>query len=140
MERWVLFAVFSMAFAGLTSVLAKAGLSGISSELGLVVRTLFVAAFVIAFGLWSVKADEFGTLTASNLVWLAASALATAASWVFYYEALKLGEVGTVALIDKGSVVVALVLAWLFLGEALTLRTLAGAALIVAGLLVLLKR
>ncbi|MGE0801121.1 MAG: EamA family transporter [Lautropia sp.] len=140
MERWVVYAFCSMFFAGATAVLAKAGLAGISSELGLVVRTLMVAAFVVLFGLWAVDPAEAKALTSLNLLWLGLSALATAASWVFYYKALKDGDVATVALIDKGSVVVAIVLAWLLLGEPLSSRTVAGTALIVAGLLVLLRR
>ena len=64
----------------------------------------------------------------------------TAASWVFYYKALAAGEVSTVALIDKGSFVVAVVLAWAVLGEKVTPRTAVGAALVLAGLLVAAKR
>jgi transporter family protein len=59
---------------------------------------------------------------------------------VFYYKALKAGEVSTVALIDKGSMVVAVALAALVLKEQITLRTLAGATLMMAGLLVLARR
>jgi transporter family protein len=140
MDRWVWFAVASMLFAGCTSVLAKHGLAGISGELGLAVRTLFVCAFVFAFALFAVPAGEVGTLTRANVLWLALSALTTAASWVFYYKALKDGDVSTVALIDKGSFVVAVVLAWLFLGEKLTPRVLLGGALIVCGVLVVAKK
>ena len=140
MERWIIYAIFSMFFAGATAVLAKAGLAGISSELGLLVRTLFVAVFVAFFGFWTVRVAEFTALTSTNVVWLAASAIATAASWVFYYKALQLGDVATVALIDKGSVIVAILLAWAFLHEPVTPRTLAGAGLIVSGLLILLRR
>jgi transporter family protein len=64
----------------------------------------------------------------------------TAASWVFYYKALKEGEVSTVALIDKGSFIVAVLLAWLILGERITLRVAAGGLLIVAGLAVVSRR
>ena len=94
MERWVIYAICSMFFAGATAVLAKAGLAGISSELGLLVRTLFVAVFVAFFGFWTVRVAEFTALTAANVVWLAASAIATAASWVFYYKALQVGRRG----------------------------------------------
>ena len=54
MQRWVIYAVISAVFAGFTSVVAKQGLSGISSELGLTVRTLFVCAFVLLFALMAV--------------------------------------------------------------------------------------
>lgn len=140
MERWVIYAFLSMFFAGFTAVIAKQGMVGISSELGLTVRTLFVVVFVLLFAFWAVSPSEFSGLRKDNYVWLGASGIATALSWVFYYKALKVGDVATVALIDKGSVLVAILLAWLILKEAMTLRTLLGAGLVVLGLLVIAKK
>lgn len=140
MEKWVLYAIISMAFAGFTSVIAKFGLDGISSELGLAVRTCFVFLFVLAFAVLVVPKNELGTLSQRNLIWLALSAVTTAISWVFYYKAIKLGEVSTVALIDKGSFVVAVLLAWLLLKEQITLRVVAGMALIMTGLVVVARK
>jgi transporter family protein len=68
------------------------------------------------------------------------SGVTTALSWIFYYKALKLGDVATVALIDKGSVVVAMLLAYIVLREVITVRMLIGAALIAAGLVVIARR
>lgn len=73
-------------------------------------------------------------------MWLGLSGVINTISWIFYYKALKVGDVATVALIDKGSVVVAIVLASLLLKEVITLRIMTGAALIVAGLLVIAKK
>lgn len=140
MEKWVLYAVLSMLFAGFTSVIAKLGMDGISAELGLTVRTLFVCAFVFVFAALFVPVAEYRQLDGRNLLGLALSGAATALSWIFYYKAIKLGEVSTVALIDKGSVVVAMILAWIFLREAISGRMLLGAALIVAGLLVIARK
>lgn len=139
MERWVVYAFASMFFAGFTSVIAKLGLAGISGDLGLAVRTCFVFVFVLAFAGVVVPLEQVRTLTASNLMWLGLSGVTTAFSWVFYYKAIKIGEVSTVALIDKGSVVVALALAALILHEAITPAKLIGGGLIVAGLLVIAR-
>lgn len=136
MERWVLFAVVSMVFAGVTSVVAKHGLAGITGELGLAVRTVFVCGLVFAFTAAVVPRADWGRLTGHNLLWLGVSGATTAASWVFYYKALAAGEVSTVALIDKGSFAVAVVLAWLVLGERPTPRVVTGALLIAAGIAV----
>lgn len=140
MERWVLYAIISMLFAGFTSVIAKQGLVGISAELGLTVRTLFVCLFVVLFALLSVNINEIKSLQPLNYTWLGLSALTTTGSWVFYYKALKVGDVATVALIDKGSVVVAMLLAWWLLKEVITMRMLLGMMLIVAGLFVIAKK
>lgn len=140
MQRWVLYAILSACFAGFTAVIAKKGLIGISSELGLTIRTLFVCIFVIIFALFAVPPAEVKSLQKVNYIWLGLSGVATAGSWIFYYKALKVGDVATVALIDKGSVVIAILLAWWLLKEAISLQTALGALLIVAGLLVIAKK
>lgn len=140
MKPWILYAVVSMAFAGFTSVIAKIGLSGISSELGLAVRTCFVFVFVLAFAMIVVPGSQLSTLSRANYFWLGLSGVTTAVSWVFYYKAIKEGEVSTVALIDKGSIVVAVLLAALILKEQITLRTLTGGILMVVGLLIIARK
>lgn len=140
MERWVLFAFISMCFAGFTSVVAKQGLVGISAELGLTVRTIFVCVFVLIFAALAVDPAEIKSLQRVNYVWLGLSAITTAGSWIFYYKALKIGDVATVALIDKGSVVIAIILAWVLLKEVISLRMVFGAAFIVLGLIIIAKK
>ncbi|MBS7560105.1 EamA family transporter [Pseudomonas sp. RC4D1] len=140
MDRWVGYAFLSMFFAGFTSVIAKLGLLGISGELGLAIRSIFVCFFVLLFAILSVPAQELINVTVKNLAWLGLSSVTTAFSWVFYYKALKGGDVVTVALIDKGSVVVAMFLAWLFLKEHITLRMISGLILIVIGVFVVAKK
>jgi transporter family protein len=139
MQRWILYAFLSTLFAGGTAVVARLGLTGISAELGLGVRTAFVFVMVSAFCATVVPREQFGTLTQANLIGLAASALLTSLSWIFYYKAIKLGEVSTVALIDKGSVVVAVLLAFIVLKEPLTVNKCAGAALMVGGLVLIAR-
>ncbi len=140
MEKWIAYAILSMIFAGFTSVVAKIGLTGITGELGLTVRTLFVSVFVLGFAAFAVPVQELASLNRMNLLWLGLSGVTTTLSWIFYYKALKIGDVATVALIDKGSVVVAILLAWLLLKEVITLRIILGAAMIIAGLLVIAKK
>ena len=139
MERWVQYAFFSMVFAGFTSVIAKLGLAGISADLGLAIRTCFVFVFVLMFAGVVVPSGQWQTLSARNVLWLGLSGVTTALSWVFYYRAIKLGEVSTVALIDKGSVLVALLMSAWLLHEAITPAKLIGAALIIAGLVVIAR-
>lgn len=140
MKTWVIYALISMLFAGFTSVIAKLGLSGISGDLGLAIRTCFVFVFVLAFAVLNVPVSQLSALGRSNYVWLGLSGATTAVSWVFYYKAIKDGQVSTVALIDKGSMVVSVLLAALILKEHITTRTLAGAALMIAGLLVIARK
>lgn len=140
MDRWIAYAVISTVFAGFTSVIAKLGLAGISGDLGLAIRTCFGFVMVLGFAAAVVPRSELQALSTNNIVWLGLSGVTTTLSWVFYYKAIKLGEVSTVALIDKGSVVVAVVLAMWVLKEALTVQKMVGAALILAGLLVIARK
>ncbi|MEI6338795.1 MAG: EamA family transporter [Verrucomicrobiota bacterium] len=140
MKTWVIYAVISMVFAGVTSVIAKMGLVGISGELGLAVRTVLVFLFVMAFAVFTVPAASLGTLNQANYLWLGLSAVTTSLSWIFYYRALKDGQVSTIALIDKGSILVAIVLACVILKEQITPRIALGGLLILTGLAVIAKK
>ncbi|MFI3215191.1 MAG: EamA family transporter [Methylococcales bacterium] len=140
MERWIFYAFISMFFAGFTSVIAKQGLVGISAELGLTIRTIFVFCFVTLFAMMAVTSSELSLLRKENFIWLGLSGVTTALSWIFYYKALKVGDVATVALIDKGSVIVAIFLAWLILKEIITLRIILGACFMLLGLIIITKK
>lgn len=141
MERWKLYAFAAALFAGLTSVVAKAGLKNMSADVGLAIRTCFVFVFIMLNTfLWSENRNTIATLSHAgwrSVALLAFSGLTTTLSWICYYRAMKEGTVSYVSLIDKGSILVTLLLSALVLGEAFTWRTGAGAALIIAGLLVL---
>jgi bacterial/archaeal transporter family protein len=140
MERWILYAILSMIFAGFTSVIAKMGLQGITGEVGLFVRTVWVFGLVLGFAFFWVPFLELQKLTSQNILWLGLSGVTTTLSWIFYYKAIKMGEVSTVALIDKGSFIIAVILAWLLLGEKITPRIFLGSILILTGLLVVARK
>jgi transporter family protein len=132
-HRWLLFALGSALFAGLTAILGKVGVAGINSNLATLIRTVVILLF--SAGLVQARAEWAGLGTASARTWtfLVLSGLATGASWLCYYRALQLAPASRVAPIDKLSVVVAILLGILLLGEPLSPKVLAGGALICAG-------
>lgn len=137
-QPWVLWALLSAVFAALTAIFAKAGLgAGIDSDMATLLRTAIIlvvlALFVALTGKWSAP----GAIPARAWGPIALSALATGASWVCYFRALKVGEASKVAPIDKLSVVLVAVFAVLFLGERPSLRDWSGIALIAGGVLLL---
>jgi len=140
MKAWITFAILAMVFAGMTSVIAKIGLAGISGELGLAIRTCFVFVFVMGFACVTVPASQLAQLGGNNYLWLGISGLTTTLSWIFYYKALKDGQVSTIALIDKGSIVVAILLAVAILKEPLTPKTILGGCLMIAGIVVIARK
>jgi transporter family protein len=137
MKNWVILALISMCFAGLTSVIAKMGLKNVSSDTGLAVRTVSVVIVVAIYAFCFQDAKDFKNLTWNDILILSISGITAGLSWVFYFRAVKLGNVGQVALIDKGSIVITVLLSLIILHEEFTWKTAVGGALIIAGLLVL---
>ena len=137
METWLIYALLATFFAGLTSVIAKFGLKDVNADFGLAVRTAAVFVLVWLLVFTQKNAGEWQKLTARTLGFLLLSGATTAASWVFYYRAIKIGNVSMVAAIDKGSIVVTLLLSFWLLREPATPKILVGAGLILAGLVVL---
>ncbi len=137
MEKWIIFAILSMIFAGFTSVLAKYGLENINSDLGLGIRTATIFLLVTTFVITTQKYRDLSVISSKQLLLLIASGITTTLSWVFYYRAMKDGLVSYVAGIDKASIVITLLLSFTLLGEPATPQVLVGAGLILAGMLVL---
>jgi transporter family protein len=137
MPTWIIYAFLSMVFAGLTAVLAKFGLKNVSGDTGVAVRTSFVFLLVWINAIAFRQVNDFGRLTGRDLMFLAISALTTSLSWIFYYRAMKIGDVSVVAVIDKASIILTLVLSFWLLKEPFTWRMAIASALIVSGLLVL---
>lgn len=137
MKNWIVYSLISMLFAGITSIIAKIGLKNVSSDTGVAVRTVFV--FVIVwlnvFAFQSVK--DFKNLTKMDVMYLAISGLTTSLSWIFYYKAIKIGNVAQVNLIDKASILITIVFSVLILSEEFTWKTALGSGCILAGLLIL---
>ena len=134
---WFAFALLSAIFAALTSILAKVGIDGVNSNLATAIRTVVVV--VMAWGMVFLTNAQKGLseIDSKSWIFLILSGLATGASWLCYYKALKMGEASKVVPIDKLSVVITLVLAFVFLHEQFTYKSLIGCILIGIGTLVM---
>lgn len=123
-------------FAALTAIFGKVGVAGVNSDLATLIRTVVIivvlAGIVAATGQWQAPS----TISVKTWVFLGLSGLATGASWLCYYRALKLGDAARVAPIDKLSIVMVAIFATLFLGEKLSLAAWAGVALIGLGAII----
>lgn len=137
MQTWVFYAILSMIFAGLTSVLAKYGLQNISADFGLGIRTSVIFVIILFVNVVGAKYKEFTNLTTLQIVLLVASGITTSLSWIFYYRAMKDGLVSYVAAIDKASIVITIVLSFLLLKEPVTPKIIVATLLILTGLLIL---
>jgi transporter family protein len=140
-SNWVIWALLSAVFAALTAIFAKVGLEGVDSDLATLVRTFVIiivlSAFVYLTGKWTNPFE----LSSHTLLFLVLSGLATGASWVCYFRALKIGDASKVAPVDKLSVMLVAIFAFLFLHERPSVREWIGILMVGGGVLVLgLKR
>lgn len=134
---WFHWALLSAVFAALTAIFAKVGIAGVDSDFATLIRTtviLFVlAAFVYFTGKWSNPLE----LSRKTWTFLTLSGLATGASWVCYFRALKIGEASKVAPVDKLSLVLVAIFATIFLHERPSPREWFGILLVGAGVVIL---
>ncbi len=136
---WTVYALLSAFFAALTAILAKIGIKGVDSNLATAIRTVVILVFA-----WSIVAaqgtfKQLPTLNSKTITFLILSGLATGASWLCYFHALKLGPASKVAPLDKLSVPIAVLIAVLFLKESVSWQGWAGILMITGGALLLLK-
>ena len=135
---WLLYAIFSAVFAALTSILGKIGISGVESNLGTMIRTsvVLLMAWVTVFA--AGKAKSLRGIPGKELGFICLSGVATGASWLCYYKALRDGLASVVVPIDKLSIIITIAFSYFIFGEKLSKKALAGLVLIVAGTLLML--
>ena len=129
---WIIAAVLSAFFAGLTSILAKCGIKKTDSDLATAIRTVVVLLFswVMVFIVGSY--NTIGGISYTSIIFLVLSGLATGASWICYFKALSMGDVNKVVPIDKSSTILTVILAIICFGETTNLWLKLTATLILA--------
>ncbi|MGC1681938.1 MAG: EamA family transporter [Pseudolabrys sp.] len=137
-STWQLWAVLSAIFAALTAVFAKVGVENVNADFAtLTIVILVTLAFIL---LATGQFQSPGAISSRTYVFLMLSGLATGASWICYFRALKIGDAAKVAPIDKLSVVLVALFGVLFLGERLTAPNWLGVALIAVGAILVAYR
>lgn len=136
-SEWFVWALLSAVFAALAAIFAKVGLAGVDSDMATLIRTVVIFAvltdLVNATGKWMNPFE----LSSKTWLFLVLSGLATGASWVCYFRALKIGEASKVAPVDKLSLLLVVLFAVAFLGERPSMREWIGIAMVGTGVFVL---
>lgn len=130
---WIVFAMGSAFFAGVTSILAKIGIKKTDSTVATAIRTVVVFAFSWLMVLVVGSQNQLGTISFQTFAFLILSGFATGASWLCYFKALQLGDINKVVPVDKSSTIMTIVLAFLFLHEEISLLKAAGVIMIGIG-------
>jgi transporter family protein len=134
---WIAYALLAALFAALVAVLGKVGLKEVDATLATAVRAVVMAGFLVTAALVLGKAGKLGEISQRSFLFIVLSGAAGAASWLFYFLALRDGPATGVAALDRLSVVLVFILAVVFLGEAFTPKAALGALLVVAGAILL---
>lgn len=134
---WFSWAILSAVFAAFTAILAKVGLKGIDADYATLIRTLVIATVLAMLVVLTKKWRNPFSIPWQASVCLVLSGLATGASWVCYFRALKAGDASKVAPVDKLSVVFVAITAVALLGERPSIRDWIGIALIAFGVIIL---
>lgn len=139
--NWLVMAVLSAVFAGLTSILAKCGIRKTDSDVATALRTIVVLIFswVMVFVVGS--QDGLWEISGKSLLFLVLSGFATGASWICYFKALAMGDVNKVVPIDKSSTILTVLLAIVIFGETANLGVkLIGTALLAVGIFLMIEK
>ena len=138
---WLVMAVLSALFAGLTSILAKCGIKKTDSDIATALRTIVVLLFSWMMVLIAGSVGTITQIETKSLVFLILSGLATGASWICYFKALSIGDVNKVVPIDKSSTILTVILAIILFGETNHLAVkLIGTALLSAGTFLMIEK
>lgn len=139
-KSWLIYAALSALFASLTSILGKIGISGVESNLGTMIRTAVVLLMSWMMVFVTGKTDKLHGISGKELAFICLSGVATGASWLCYYKALRDGLASVVVPIDKLSILVTIAFSYFVFKEKLSRKALIGLILIVAGTLLLLVK
>ena len=140
METWLIYAILASLLAGITAILAKVGIKGVNSHLATAVRTVVVVIFSWFIVFMVGSHIEIAHVSARTWIFLVASGLATGASWLCFFYALKFGTVSNVSPLKKSSMILTIILAFLVLGEPVGVWQLVGMVFIAAGTVLMLKK
>jgi len=135
---WLVYALLSLIFASLTSILAKLGMQSVDSNIGTFLRTIVVAVMALFIVIGQRKFQDVKKMTKSNWLFLIISGVLTGVSWLCYYGAIQMGNISIIVPIDKLSIVVTVIFSYIMFGEKLNRKAFIGLVLLTAGTLLLL--
>ncbi len=137
---WIIYALLAAFFAGITAVFAKMSVSDINSSFSSSLRTIIILIFFLILVMIKNLFVEVTNIDIKTFIFLILSGISTTLLWIFYFKALKLGNVNSVASIDKTSIVITLLLSSIFLSEKITLVKIISSILIIGGTFIMNKK
>lgn len=136
---WIIYAIASAFFAGITAILIKIGIKKLDSNLATALRTLIVLVFSWGLVLLSDTQTQIASIPQKSIIFLILSGLSTSVAWLCYFKALQLGNVSRVTPVDKSSTIITILLSFLILKEKPTIAMIIGIFLLSAGVLLMIR-
>lgn len=132
-NNWIIFAFLTAVFTSLATILGKIGINNINPNLGTMLRTIVI--LVIIWGVIIIKKEykDIRKITNKNILFIILSGISTGISWLFYFMALKDGEVSIVFPVEKLSAAVSILISIIFLKEKLDKKGILGFISIILG-------
>lgn len=138
---WILMALLSAFFAGITAILAKCGIKNTDSDIAMALRTVIVLLFTWIMVFITGSVEDMADIGMKSLLFLILSGLATGLSWMFYFKALSIGDVNKVVPIDKSSMVLSVLLAIILFHETENLQSkLIGMVVLAVGIYLMIEK
>ena len=137
---WIIYALLASFFAGITAVFAKMSVSDIDSSFSSSLRTIVILVFFLILVMFKNLFNQINAIDTKTFIFLVLSGISTTLLWIFYFKALKLGNVNNVASIDKTSIVITLLLSSIFLSEKITIVKIISSILIIGGTFIMNKK
>ena len=134
---WILYAICSSFFAGITSILAKCGIRKTDSDVATAIRTVVVFVFSWLMVVITGSSTQIVQISSKTLLFLVLSGLATGASWLCYFRALQEGPASVVVPIDKLSILITIAFSWIVFHEKLSKKAFIGVTCITIGTILL---
>lgn len=137
---WLISAVASAFFAGVTSILAKCGIKKTDSDVATAVRTIIIFAFSWLIVFISGSYSQIKNIDGSSVVFLVLSGLSTGISWLCYFKALQMGDINKVVPIDKSSTVLTILLALVLFHEGISAAKIVAIVSITTGVFMMINK
>ncbi|MGA9769982.1 MAG: EamA family transporter [Blastocatellia bacterium] len=130
---WQFWALLSASFAALTAIFAKVGVENVNPDFATFLRTVVILFSLMVVLFLTDQFQSLGSISSKSYLFLGLSGLATGASWICYFRALRLGDASRVAPVDKLSVIFVALFGVVFLSEKLSPKNWLGILFIAIG-------
>jgi transporter family protein len=134
-SSWQFWALLSAVFAALTAIFAKIGIENVNSDFATFLRTIVILFCLTVILYLTDQFQSLSSISSKSFLFLGLSGMATGASWICYFRALKLGDAARVAPVDKLSVILVALFGVIFLSEKLSPRNWLGVLFITIGVI-----